>query len=187
MCLYETLTVYPSELDARIAYFQRLDRHIHCVNEAFERYGKAFADALEFDLKILGENIARHDQSKKTNGEEIFGYLAEFYPYKGDNMPTSSYGLRRSAYEKGIMKHYHANKHHPEYWMSIDHIHNKIVTAPMEDPYIAEMVLDWIGHEDDGKLDVIGFWNEKGKKKFIHETTIPKIETLIGIVEADRA
>jgi len=128
----------------------------------------------KIDIKELTHNITEHDMSKLRNNDEINGYIAHFFPYKDDGLPLVNYGLRRCIYEKGLLSHYHNNQHHPEYWVVIRD--NTLSPTPMRKLYVAEMLIDWIANQSDGRLPVKEFWKMDRSRKFIHHDTIIDID-----------
>lgn len=178
---------YPSEADAKVAYFDYVEKHKIAIKDAFNEYGEKFANCLGVDVIKLGKLIDIHDDDKLVVEDEIKGYIANFYPYEGDGIPDDSYGLRRAIYEKALLNHYHQNPHHPEFWVYVDAEHNRLDCKPMDPIYVCEMILDWIANENrEGHLPTSEYWRLNRSSKYIHQDTIVLIDMIIDMMNEEK-
>lgn len=184
MSYYNTLYIYEFEKDAVEAYNEYVSAHKKNILLAYDKYGQRLADYLKVDLEHLKVLCTAHDNSKLLNEEEIYGYMMQYYPYKGDGVDLEKYGLRRAIFEKALLHHYHNNPHHPEYWIIFKD--NSMVATPMDNIYLAEMMLDWVAHESDGRGNVHGYWFNNRATKYINYDTVKQIDFIMdNILEED--
>lgn len=183
MYRYSDLYVYDTRELAEEAMMEYIRNHKKNIELAYDKYRVLLARELQVDQDRLGTLILSHDNSKINNQVEHYGYLMEHYPFKDDGIGMDKYGLRKSIYEKALLSHYHNNPHHPEYWIVFRD--NVMVATPMESIYIAEMILDWIAHESDGRGSVKEYWFNNRSSKLINYDTIKIIDTIIDKLDDD--
>lgn len=92
-------------------------------------------------------------------------------------------------FEKAWFYHQKRNKHHWQYWiMPLDKNGLKIIT--MDEPYLTEMICDWVGAEkaqgkfspkNDKYLETKKWYKKNSNKMQISKNTKNKIEKKIGI------
>lgn len=180
---YSHIKRYPSLADAKEAYYKGLDLHEKLVKEAFEKYGKLFADTLGVDVSKLEKLIEVHDQSKRTVEDEINGFMANRYPYEGDGIDDDHYGLRHAIYEKGLLSHYHNNPHHPEFWVFIKAQDWTLDAKPMDSIYICEMLIDWVAYQNMLQLRTVEeYWTHIRSTLFMHPHTVEQVDLLVTLV-----
>lgn len=184
MSYYNTLYVYDSKEKAIEAYNEYLSNHKANILLAYDKYGKALSEYLKIDLDHLKVLCTAHDNSKLLNDEEIYGYMMQYYPYKDDGVSLDKYGLRRSIFERALLHHYHNNPHHPEYWVMFKD--NSMVATVMDNIYLAEMILDLIAHQADGRGTVQEYWFNNRASKYINYDTVKQIDHIVdNILEKD--
>lgn len=77
-------------------------------------------------------------------------------------------------FQSAVNQHVNANKHHPEYWGSIN---------VMPDIYIAEMVCDWLARSQEFGTDVKAWINNVAMYKFgISKVTLNKIDYFLTLL-----
>ena len=182
-CKYTDMYVYDSKEESMKALNEYISNHKINVEKSYDKYRDLLVNELHIDADRLGSLVLAHDNSKLINPDETYGYLMEHYPYKDDGIGMESYGLRKSIYEKALLSHYHNNPHHSEYWIVFRD--NAMVATPMEPIYIAEMLLDWIAHESDGRGSVKSYWVNNRANKLINYDTIKILDRLIQKLDDD--
>jgi len=97
-----------------------------------------------------GELIAAlfHDMSKFLP-DEFVPYARFFYgkgqpKNRGDTIQSGENAELKLAMEEAWLRHIHRNKHHWQYWISVE-ANGKLQVFDMPYDYIAEMVCDWEG------------------------------------------
>lgn len=115
-----------------------------------------------------------HDLSKFLPSEFI--PYAQFF-YETDR--TKNYTTKTEDnlnFLNGWIKHQKRNKHHWNYWISVNR-KNEIIPIPMPEKYIEQMICDWKGMS----RKFGGTWKDyykKNKDTFIlHNDTIKEIES----------
>lgn len=182
MCKYESIRKYPSEHDAMAAFEAYFNQHRINIYNAYIKFGAKVCDCLGINDADLLRLVETHDGSMMESPIERAGFLANFYPFVGDTMPTEQYGLRYAVYEKGLKAHYDANPHHPEHWISVNYEQNRLESVPMEAKYVGELILDWVSKSMVDGIPVSLFWQQERGMKFIHPTTILIIDGLVDLV-----
>lgn len=94
----------------------------------FEKYNSTSIDINQFNYNLLV-----HDFSKMHEDElESFTFL------------NSNKRQKKDGFNKAWLHHKNHNKHHPEYFYSVNRL-GKVQYIEMPEIYIVEMVADWIG------------------------------------------
>ena len=81
----------------------------------------------------------------------------------------------------GIVKHYHKNPHHWQWWVALLETGNKVI-LPMSDEYRKEMLADWLAvSRMPDRLDVIPWYLQNKENVLLHPETRQWIEAQLGI------
>lgn len=124
-----------------------------------------------------------HDMSKFLP-DEWFPYVEFFYNGK----------KTKDEFERASSLHRNRNKHHYQCWI-IQQEDGSSAVLPMEEPYITEMICDWIGIEkamkalghrsleSDPLCEVQNYWIKTKNTKEMHEQTKREIDKRLGITE----
>jgi len=126
-----------------------------------------------------------HDMSKFMPIE--FVSYAQFFCSKGQpenrgfTVQSGNDSLKESRMERGWLHHIHLNKHHWNYWVSVEP-GGKLQIFDMPYRYIVEMVCDWEGASKAlrGKAASAKEWYEsEGKKLILSSRTRRVVERLL--------
>jgi hypothetical protein len=84
-----------------------------------------------------------------------------------------------------LVKHYHNNPHHWQWWVTFLETGSMIV-LPMSDKYKREMLADWLAvSRMSDRLDVIPWYLQNKDKIILHPETRKWIEIKLGIINTD--
>ena len=133
-----------------------------------------------------------HDLSKFLPSEFIT-YANYFYGNIKKSRDSTGYydpaNTGDKKFEKAWFLHQKRNKHHWQYWVfPLDK--NGIKIIPIEEPYLTEMICDWIGAgkaqgnfplKEDKYSEVRKWYIKNGKKMQISKATRDEIEKRINI------
>ena len=131
-----------------------------------------------------------HDLSKFLPNE-IIPYANFFYGKKGSDIkkgrdktgyykPTDT---GDKAFDFAWLLHQKRNRHHWQWWI-LPEDNGKIKVLPIEEPYLTEMICDWIGAgkaqghfspKNDKYFETRNWWNANNSKMTICEETREKI------------
>ena len=158
--------LFKSKEESRKAYKEYVDEHIKAVQTCFKLYGMDIIYYIyeNMDRFIIISNqqlyyfmerlIEDHDKSK-FSAEEFDAYAAKFKRSEEDSQNDNEI---EENFNKAWVHHYTNNKHHPEYWSSI----NKSITITA----FIEMILDWIAMSYTFKSSLYEWWfnNPSGRE-----------------------
>ena len=130
-----------NEIDLSIKV-DKLDRHISHVKDSCYLLGKKFIEKgeIEFGVKLIALGQI-HDFSKWSGIEWDYLVVGEF----------------NEEARLAAQHHSRTNKHHPEYWGTID---------LMPKIYVAEMCCDWLARANEFGTDVWEYVKEKAIKRY---------------------
>ena len=153
-----------------VAYFKYVIRHKWYV----------FWAGLALDCNIW--RLLLHDISKFLPSEFI-PYARCFYQSNGQPQYNDS-----PSFDMAWNAHQNRNRHHWQYHILIEDS-GRILTQPIPEPYLQEMVADWIGAgRAVGNLTGARVWYERNKKVIqLHPQTRLRVEYLLLRAEAVNA
>ena len=172
---------------ANTEYFEYVQTHILCVQEAFKRFFNEIYECVSkrdnerYDYNSFSSRLYRmlevHDRSKFTEAE-FEPYRRYFYPSDEDKISAKQVDI---DFDNAWKHHYLNNQHHPEYWVS------KIKGIPfinrMSNFAFAEMLCDWIGLSIHFQSKVSDWWfngdGRKDKLKYLQMDDIKIIDEFI--------
>lgn len=141
---------YKTTAEADAAYREYIDYHIAAVQWVEAQFGtlickEIFVHRNEYHsmdavrlYRLLSHIVADHDKSKYTD-EEFIAYRQYFCPSMEDKLPDT---VKYQAFDYAWQHHYTTNRHHPEYWGSLNY--QQLTEVKMPDEFFAEMICDWI-------------------------------------------
>lgn len=144
-------------------YDEYLHNHINAVHKCYEIiYGREW---------FLDHSYS-HDGSKYTM-EEYPYYDQHFY---GDPNSVSDKLKTEEEWRRAQLHHHHCNAHHWQFW-AMEQDMSQIIPIEMDEPYIKELVCDWLSFSFQEK-NPKGFWDwwEKNKHRILlHPASKEKI------------
>ena len=160
-------------------YDEYLNQHISNVKLGFDWLLMKFPDLFaEYDAEALGQQMAKHDNSK-WDDEEWYAYCEYFY----GNEKTEEV---KEEFDKAWLHHQHNNPHHWQHWLlREDDGGTKAIEMPNN--YVLEMVCDhwafsWIKND----LYEIFNWYDKNKSKMIlHDKTRKLYEDILDRIKKE--
>lgn len=141
---------YKKAAEADTAYREYIDYHIAAVQWVEAQFGtlickEIFVHRNEYHsmdavrlYRLLSHIVADHDKSKYTD-EEFIAYRQYFCPSMEDKLPDT---VKYQAFDYAWQHHYTTNRHHPEYWGSLNY--QQLTEVKLPDEFFAEMICDWI-------------------------------------------
>lgn len=128
-----------------------------------------------------------HDLSK-FHPAEWTAYVNAFYTENGvtENTDTGITSINLNpkalAFAKAWNHHQKTNPHHWQYWTIINDDDGHVVTIPMPENYIREMLADWwgAGKAITGKADPRGWYEKKWRTMYLHTATRERVEKMLG-------
>lgn len=137
-----------------------------------------------------------HDLSK-LYPSEFLPYANFFYGKKGSSIKK---GRNKTGYYKPTdtgdkdfdfawLLHQKRNRHHWQWWI-LPEDEGGVKILPMEEPYLTEMICDWIGAgkaqgyfspRDDKYLKTRKWYQQNGVKMQLHRDTRGQIEGILGV------
>jgi hypothetical protein len=94
----------------------------------------------------------------------------------------------REEFDRAWVLHQKRNRHHPGWW--ICPTKDGIFALPMEEPYLTEMICDFIGAgkaqgfhspKDDPLFETREFWKKNSQTMVLHPDTRAEIEKRLGV------
>ena len=154
-------------------YLVYLDEHIGNVKLVWERLQPLLENEYwldDYNYFSINEIIKHHDESK-YNGDEFFPYLWNFYPApEGTEVNKQGY-----MFNKAWNLHQKSNKHHWQYWVMIEDSGEQIV-LDMPFFFIIELLCDWTAMSIKFKNKPSEWYGKNKDKMILHEKTISCIE-----------
>ena len=115
-----------------------------------------------------------HDLSK-FRPSEFIPYAKYFY--SNDKILK----LDKINFEKGWNFHQKRNKHHWNYWVSINEDENKILPIEMPNKYIKQMIADWNGMSRKFGGTTMEYFEKNKERMSLHVKTIKKIYKILKV------
>lgn len=134
-----------------------------------------------------------HDVSKLLPSEfspytnYCFGHGADIRKAEYKHVCLDNHDSSDKNFNFAWLLHKKRNKHHWQWWVEFD-INNNLKAQEMREPYLTEMICDWIGAEklegkfspkDDQYLEVRKWYADHKNKLLLNEKTRQKIEEKI--------
>jgi hypothetical protein len=96
------------------------------------------------------------------------------YPYRKTKEGNSE------RFDLAWLHHQHCNPHHWQWWL-LREDSGATVPQPMSEPFIKEMVVDWVGAgKAQGKPDTRQWYAKNSPKMVLHPETSKVVETLLA-------
>lgn len=173
--------------EANKEYFDYVQTHILCVEEAFKRFFNEIyecvtkRDKKHYDYNAFSSRLYRsievHDRSKFTEFE-FDGYRRYFYPADEDKVSKKQIDI---DFDNAWKHHYLNNQHHPEYWVS--NIDGVPFINRMSNYAFAEMLCDWIAMSINFQQKLSDWWfdgdGRSDKLKYLQMEDIKIIDEFV--------
>lgn len=192
--------LYSSIAEAEAAYNQYLTEHIYNVQRAFAQTKQKLGEILPPSVLSYAAFVVQHHDASKFSTIEFDAYRKNFYPSKEDSEGVQRYAeiiedgadvsnkLRQQAldqkvaYDTAWIHHAHSNKHHPEYWHTVDR-EDGMLSVPMDTSSVIEMLCDWHSFSAKNPESTAYYWWENNSEYFrgvLHPDTVIVVEELIS-------
>ena len=155
-------------------YTKYIKEHVSNVRKAYKWLTDNFTkDEINFgDEAKLSKLINSHDLSKWSD-EEFEPYALYFYVDKEKHLDD---------FNKAWNHHQKCNPHHWQYWVLMeDDNKGNVVTIPMEQEYIIEMICDWwsFSHKTGNLKEIFNWYKDNKKRQKLHPDTKKEVESIL--------